>query len=398
MSQARSYENWGEETRAIRLQSQASQNREHSVPIYMTSGFTFDSAEHARALFAEESEGQIYSRYSNPNTDEFIEKLIALEKAEDGIATSSGMSAMFTSIAGLLQSGDHVVASRSIFGSTHQILTRILPRWGISSTYVDVQSIDDWEKAVKPNTKMFFCETPSNPGLDMLDLEFLGQLAAQNQIILNVDNCFATPVVQNPMDYGADLVTHSATKFIDGQGRTLGGAILGKADLIAQLRFFARHTGPALSPFNAWVLSKGLETLFVRMEKHSSNAHKVALALEQQTKISRVRYPFLESHPQYELATRQMRMGGGIVTFELSGGLSAGKQFLDSLRLVSRSANLGDSRTIATHPASTTHSKLQHDERLAVGITDGLIRLSIGLESIQDILDDINQALERIQI
>lgn len=387
----------GFETRAIRNQHKRSENREHSVPIFMTSSYTFDSAEQARALFAEEEQGMVYSRYSNPNTDEFVQKLADLENCEDGVATSSGMAAMFTSMAAFLRKGDHLLACRSIFGSTHQIITKILPRWGIEYSYVDVNDREGWEKAIRPNTKMIFCETPSNPGLDLLDLEFLGKLAESKGVLLNVDNCFATPAVQTPADFGATIVTHSATKFIDGQGRSLGGAVLGTKEAMAEVRFFSRHTGPALSPFNAWLLSKSLETLSVRLERHCQNALSLARWLEKHPKVSLVKYPFLESHPQFDLAKRQMRMGGGLVTFELKSGLQGGRIFLDALNMISRSANLGDTRSIATHPASTTHGKLKPEERAEVGITEGLVRISVGLESIEDIVADIEQALDVIK-
>src|SRR6185295_201258 len=286
------------ETNAVRAQHERSQNREHSVPLYLTSSFAFESAEQARALFADEIPGNIYTRFSNPNNTEFINKLCLLEGTEDGIATASGMAAMYTSMAGLLKSGDHVLASRSVFGSTHQIFSILFPRFGIASTYVDIDKPDSWEKNIQPNTKMIFVETPSNPSLDIIDLEWLGKLADKHKLILNVDNCFATPYLQRPAQYGAHLVTHSATKFIDGQGRVIGGAVLGKKDLIKEVRFFARHTGPSMSPFNAWVLSKSLETLAVRMERHCANALALATYLEKHAEISKVKYPFLPSHPQ----------------------------------------------------------------------------------------------------
>lgn len=383
------------ETLAIRAQAARSEYREHSVPLYMTSSFVFDDAEQARALFADEIPGNIYTRFSNPNNTEFIEKLMLLEGAEDGIATASGMAAMFVSLAGLLHSGDHVVASRSVFGSTHQLFTQILPRWGIQHSYVEIQDNAAWEAAIRPETKMLFLETPSNPRLDLADLEFLGRLAAARGLILNVDNCFATPVLQQPLRWGAHIVTHSATKFIDGQGRAIGGAIVGNSSLIKTLRYFARHTGPALSPFNGWLLSKSLETLHVRMDRHCSQALEMARWLQEQPAIQAVFYPFLENHPQYALAQRQMLQGGGVLSFELEGGLSSGRNFQDALRMISRSANLGDIRSIATHPASTTHARLSPEERLSVGISDGLIRLSVGLEHPDDIKADIRQALLR---
>ena len=387
------------ETDAVRTQTERSQHREHSTPIYATSSFVFDDAEQARAMFADEVSGNIYTRFSNPNNNEFIEKLCLLEGMEDGVATASGMAAMFVSIAAFVQSGDHILASRSLFGSTHQILTQLLPRWGITHSYVDITaSQEEWERHIQDKTKMIFVETPSNPGLDLIDLEQLGQLANRHGLIFNVDNCFATPYVQNPAHWGAHIITHSATKFIDGQGRAIGGAVLGQKDLIKEVRFLARHTGPALSPFNGWILSKSLETLAVRMEKHSQNALALAKFLETQEEVLSVKYPFLPSHPQYELAKKQMRTGGGLLTFELKGGLERGKAFLNSLTMLSFTANLGDTRTIAAHPASTTHSKLSDEERAVVGITPGLIRISVGLEHLDDIQADIVQAIERSSV
>lgn len=384
------------ETKAIRLQTERSLHNEHSVPIFATSSYVFNDAEHARALFAKEVNGNVYSRYSNPNNDEFVNKLCSLEGAESGIATASGMAAMFISIASFVKSGDHIVASRSVFGSTHQILTQLLPRWGITSTYVSGDSLKEWENAIQPNTKLFFLETPSNPGLDILDIEEISKLAHQYNILVNVDNCFATPYLQNPASFGADIVTHSATKYIDGQGRTLGGAVLARQELIEEVMFLSRHTGPAMSPFNGWVLSKSLETLAVRMDRHCENAKYLASQLQDISKVKQVRYPHLESHPGYLLAMKQMKKGGGIVTFELKGGLKSATTFLDNLEMISLSSNLGDTRTIATHPTSTTHSKLSEEERNLVGINPGLIRISVGLESIDDILADINQAISKI--
>jgi len=383
------------ETAAIRMQAERSVQKEHSTPIFATSSFTFDNAEEARAKFADEVPGNIYSRFSNPNTDEFIAKMCLLEGVEDGVAAASGMSAIFTSMAAFLKSGDHIVASKSLFGSTRQIIANILPRWGVSYTYASVDRPHEFEESIRPQTRMIFVETPSNPGLNLIDLEWLGKLARSKNIILNVDNCFATPYLQNPARWGADIVTHSATKFIDGQGRTLGGCVLGPKSLIKEVRFMARHTGPALSPFNAWILSKSLETLAVRMERHCENALKLASYLEKHPETVWTCYPFLPSHPQVELARKQMRMGGGVVTFELKGGLERGRRFLDLLEMCSLTANLGDVRTIVTHPASTTHSKLTEDERLEVGITPGLIRVSVGLEHIDDIIADIEQAIQR---
>jgi len=382
------------ETDAIRTQSEKTSFREHSTPLYLTSSFAFEDAEQARALFADEIPGNIYTRFSNPNNTELVEKLCLLEGTEDGIPTSSGMAAMYISMASLLKSGDHVLASRSVFGSTHQILNILFPRWNITYTYADLSDPSSWESKIQPNTKMIFVETPSNPALDLIDLEWLGKLAAKHNLILNVDNCFATPYLQNPAKWGAHLVTHSATKFIDGQGRVIAGAVLGKKELIKEVRFFARHTGPSLSPFNAWVLSKSLETLAVRMEKHCANALELAQWLEKSSEVEYVKYPFLPSHPQHALAKKQMRLGGGVVTLEIKGGIERGRKFLNALKMISHSANLGDTRTIATHPSSTTHSKLSDEERAVVGITPGLIRVSVGLEAMEDVIGDIKQAIE----
>ncbi len=382
------------ETNAIRAQHERSAFREHSVPLYLTSSFVFDDAEQARAMFADEIAGNIYSRYSNPNTDEFIAKLCILEGTEDGVATASGMAAMYSSMAALLKSGDHILASRSVFGSTHQILNTIFPRFGITYTYADINEPETWESKIQPNTKLIFVETPSNPALDIIDLAWLGKLAAKHKLVLNVDNCFATPYLQNPAKWGAHIVTHSATKFIDGQGRVIAGAILGTKELIKEIRFFTRHTGPAMAPFNAWLLSKSLETLAIRMERHCENALALAKYLEGNNQVLKVKYPFLPSHPQYELAKRQMKLGGGLVTFEIKGGLEQGIKFLNALKMISHTPNLGDTRTIAIHPASTTHSKLTEQERLEVGITPGLIRIAVGLEDIKDIIRDVEQAIK----
>ena len=385
-----------EESKLIRTQTPRSSNREHSTPLYLTSSFIFDDAEQGRAIFADEQQGNIYSRYSNPNTTEFIDKVCDLEGAEAGLAFASGMAGVFASFAGLLKSGDHIVSFRSIFGSTHQLLTTLFPRWGITSTYVDAANPGDLEKAILPNTKMIFLETPSNPGLELVDLELLCKIKEKYpHIIINVDNCFATPYLQKPIAYGVDIVSHSATKYMDGQGRVLGGVVVGRADLIKEMMYFIRHTGPAMSAFNAWLLSKSLETLPLRMDRHCSNALAVAEALEQSAEVEVVRYPHLKSHPQYELAKRQMKQGGGIVTFVIKGGFERAKRFLDALEMILISSNLGDSRSIGTHPASTTHSKLKEEERLLIGIFPGSIRLSIGLENIDDIVADINNALEK---
>ncbi len=381
------------ETLAIRMQTDRSSQREHSVPLYNTSSFLFDNAEHMRAAFAGEDDSNIYSRFSNPNGREFELKMAALEGCEDAHATASGMAAIFASFMALLESGDHILASRSLFGASYGILSQVLPKYGIDTTFVDPERTESWEEAVRPQTKMMFVETPTNPGLIVIDLEVAGNFARNHNLILNVDNCFATPYLQNPAAFGADIVTHSATKFIDGQGRVIGGLVAGNTDLIDIIRKFCRKTGPAISPFNAWILSKSLETLHVRMDRHCETALTLASELQAHSEICQVRYPFLPSHPQFDIARKQMKLGGGIVTFIVKGGIERGQRFLDQLQMLSLTANLGDSRTIATHPSTSTHSKLSEEEREIAGIAPGLIRISVGLEHIDDIIHDIDQAL-----
>ena len=380
-------------TKAIRIRSAQTPDKEHSSPLFLTSSFCYDDAEDMRAVFADEKDAFMYSRFSNPTVQEFTDRLCALEGAEAGFATASGMSAIVGTFLTFLKKGDHFISCNAIFGSTHTVITKYLPKYGIEYTYVDAQNPAAWESAIRPNTKMIYLETPTNPGLDIIDLEAAGALARKHNLIFNVDNCFATPIGQTPIQYGADLVVHSATKWIDGQGRVLGGAILGKKDLIHEVYLFCRSTGPSLSPFNAWILSRSLETLDVRMERHSNNALYIAQQLETHPAIASLRYPFLPSHPQYAIAKKQMLNGGGIVCFELKGGLPAGQKFLDSLKLLSLTANLGDTRSIASHPASTTHAKLTPEERAAVGISPGLIRIAVGLEHRDDILADIKNGL-----
>ncbi|MCW3087772.1 MAG: aminotransferase class I/II-fold pyridoxal phosphate-dependent enzyme [Sediminibacterium sp.] len=385
-----------QQTNAIRIQTERTNEMEHSTPMFLTSSFCFDNAEEMRAAFADETDDNIYSRFSNPGVQEFIDKMVSLEGAEAGYATASGMSAVFGSFMALMKQGDHLLCCNAIFGSTHTVIAKYLPKFGIDYTYLGANATEaEWEAAVRPNTRMIYLETPTNPGLDILDLAMLGRLAKKHSIILNVDNCFATPFGQQPIELGADLVVHSATKWLDGQGRVLGGVIVGKKELIKEIYLFCRSTGPALSPFNAWVLSKSLETLDVRMERHSANALFIAEALEKHAGIASLRYPFLASHPHHAIAKAQMRNGGGVVCFELKGGLEAGRKFLDNLQMLSLTANLGDTRSIASHPASTTHAKLTDAERQAVNITPGLIRISVGLEHREDILQDIKQALEK---
>ncbi|MGB2171641.1 MAG: trans-sulfuration enzyme family protein [Flavobacteriaceae bacterium] len=384
------------ETKAIRTQMERSHFSEHSTPLHLTSSFVFDDAEEMRAAFAEEKERNIYSRFTNPNTSEFVDKVVMMEGAEDGISFATGMAAVFGTFAALLNTGDHVVSARSVFGSTHSLFTKFLPKWNITTTFFNVDELHQVESLIQPNTKVIYAESPTNPGVDVLDLSLLGQIAHKHNLILVIDNCFATCYLQQPIQYGADLVIHSATKLMDGQGRVLGGVTVGRKDLIREIYLFARNTGSALSPFNAWVLSKSLETLAVRVDRHCQTALQIAHFLEKHPKVNWVKYPFLKSHPHYQLAKKQMRLGGSIIAFEVFGELAAGRTFLDNIQMLSLSSNLGDSRTIVTHPASTTHSKLSSDDRQTVGITDGMIRLSVGLEHHQDIQNDLEQALEKI--
>ncbi len=381
------------ETIAIRNQLERTQFLEHSVPLYLTSSYVFEDAEDMRASFAEEKERNIYSRYSNPNTSELVDKICQMEGAEAGFAFASGMSAVFSTFAALLESGDHVLSCSSVFGSTHTLFTNFFPKWQIATTFFDVNEEASIEEYIQPNTKIIYVESPTNPGVDVLDMEFLGKIAKARGILFVVDNCFASPYLQQPIQFGADLVIHSGTKLIDGQGRVLAGITVGNAKLVDKVYRFSRITGPTLSPFNAWVLSKSLETLAIRVDRHCENALRLAEYLENHPNINWVKYPFLRSHPNYEIAKKQMKAGGSVVAFEVKGGLEAGKAFFDAIRLLSLSANLGDSRSIVTHPASTTHSKLSEEERLRVGITDGMVRVSVGLEHVDDIIADIVQAL-----
>lgn len=381
------------DSKAIRMQAERSQHMEHATPLYLTSSFVFDSVEDLKAAFDETQEAFIYSRYSNPNTDEFIEKICMLEGAEAGFATASGMAAVFSSFMPFLSAGDHVLSCASVFGATHTILSKYFPKWGISHSYFDANKPEEAEAQITPKTKILFLETPTNPAIEVIDLELMGRLAKKHNLLLIVDNCFATPVLQRPIEFGAHLVVHSATKYMDGQGRVLGGVVVGKKELIREVYLFSRVTGPALSPFNAWVLSKSLETLSLRVERHCENALYVAQKLEGNAQLDFVRYPFLPSHPHHQTAKRQMSGGGGIVTFSLKGGYDVGSRFMNKLKMIKISPNLGDARSIATHPASSTHSKLSEEERLMAGITPGLIRISVGLENKDDIYSDIAQAL-----
>lgn len=391
MSQSKKFE-----TNAIRTQIERSQHSEHSVPLYLTSSFVFDDAEDMRASFAEEKEKNIYSRFTNPNASEFVEKICKMEGAEAGYAFATGMAAVFGTFAALLNSGDHILSARAVFGSTHTLFTKYFPKWNIQTSYFDVSDLDQFEGLITPNTKMIYAESPTNPGLQVLDLERLGVLAKKHNLILVIDNCFATPYLQQPIAFGADLVIHSATKLIDGQGRVLGGVTVGRSDLIREIYLFARNTGPSISPFNAWTLSKSLETLAVRVDKHCDNAEKVVDFLVTHNAVEEVRYPFHHDHPQYEIAKRQMKRGGNVIAFQVKGGLAGGQRFIDAVQLCSRSSNLGDTRTIVTQPAFSTHSKLSEEDRLAVNITGGLIRISVGLEHTDDIINDLRFALDAV--
>jgi O-succinylhomoserine sulfhydrylase len=382
------------ETNAIRTQMERSSFAEHSSPLHLTSSFVFEDAEEMRASFAEEKQRAIYSRFSNPNTSEFIQKVVQMELAEDGVAFASGMGAVFATFATFLAAGDHLLSSRAVFGSTHALITKYLPKWNIETTYFNTDQIQDLESLLQENTRCIYIESPTNPGVEILDLETLGDFARKHNLLFIVDNCFATPYLQQPIRFGADLVIHSATKLMDGQGRVLGGITVGKKELIRELYLFARNTGASLSPFNAWVLSKSLETLAVRVDRHCQTALTLAQKIETHPKVNWIKYPFLPSHPQYQLARKQMKQGGSIISFEIKGGLRAGKTFINSIKLCSLSANLGDSRSIITHPASTTHSKLSESEQLEVGITPGMIRLSVGLEHHEDLWNDLKTALD----
>lgn len=380
-------------SKMIRTRVEQTNEMEHSSPVFLTSSFSFDNSEEMRAAFADETDDNIYSRFSNPTVQEFIDRMCVLEGTESGFATASGMSAVFATLLTFLKKGDHLLSCNAIFGSTHTVITKILPKYGIEYTYVPAGDIKAWEGAIQKNTKMIYLETPTNPGLEIIDLQQVGDLAKKHNLLYCVDNCFATPIGQLPILFGADLIVHSATKWLDGQGRVLGGIVLGNKKLIHEIYLFCRSTGPSLSPFNAWVLSRSLETLEVRMERHASNAMYLSEQLEKKTAISWLKYPFLPSHPQFDIAKKQMKSGGGLFCFELKGGLESGRKFLDNLKMLSRTANLGDTRSIASHPASTTHAKLTEEERMAVNITPGLIRISCGLEHRDDILNDIVQAL-----
>jgi len=380
-------------TLGVRAGTQHTPFGENSEAIFLTSSFVFDSAEQASARFGGQEPGNIYSRFTNPTVTMFQGKLAALEGAEFCVATASGMSAILACVMGLCSAGDHVVASRSIFGTSVQLFGNILKRWGLETTFVSLTDLSEWAVAVQPNTKLFFAETPSNPLTEVCDIGALAMLARKSGALLAVDNCFCSPALQRPISLGADIVIHSATKYIDGQGRCLGGAVLGKKDVLEPVYGFLRTAGPTMSAFNAWVFLKGLETLVLRMEAHSRNALELALWLEAQPQIARVYYPGLPSHPQYELAKHQQKTGGGIVSFDVKGGKDAAWKLIDSTRMLSITANLGDAKSTITHPATTTHSRVTPEARAAAGISDGLVRVAVGLESVADIKADITRGL-----
>lgn len=383
------------ETLALHTGIHRSQFNEHSEALYLTSSFVFDSAAQAAARFSGAESGNIYSRFTNPTVTAFEERLAALEGAEACVATSSGMSAILACVMGLLSAGDHVIASRSLFGATVSLFNNILKRFNIDTTFVSATDVAAWEAAVKPTTKLLFIETPSNPLTEVSDIAALAGVARKAGAWLAVDNCFCSPALQRPLDLGADLVVHSATKYLEGQGRVLGGAVLGKRDLVMEggIFGFLRTAGPSLSPFNAWVILKGMETLKLRMDAHSANAMQIARWLEAQPGVARVHYPGLSSHPQHELARRQQKTGGGIVSFELKNGREAAWRVVDSVRLISITANLGDAKSTLTHPATTTHARISQESRDAAGITEGLLRIAVGLEAVKDIQADLARGL-----
>ena len=381
-------------SRAIRTGHQRTAEGEHAEPIFPTSSFVFDTAAEAAARFSGDASGNIYGRFTNPTVQTFEQRLAALEGGEACLATASGMSAILTTCMGLLQQGDHILSSRSLFGSTVQLFENYLTRFGIQTDYVGLQDMAGWAAAIRPNTKILFIETPSNPLMEIADIRALAEIAHAHHCLLVVDNCFCTPALQQPLALGADIVIHSATKYLDGQGRAIGGAIVGSQQIIRETMLpVLRTTGPCMSPFNAWIFLKGLETLQIRMQAHAASAAHIATWLEGHPAIERVYYPGLASHPQYHMAQQQQRMSGGIVSFEVRGGRAAAWQMIDSLRMLSITANLGDAKTTITHPASTTHGRLTEAQRAQAGITEGLIRLAVGLEEVVDIQADLANGL-----
>lgn len=384
------------ETLGVRAGIARSQFNEHSEALFLTSSFVFDSAAQAAARFRGEEPGNIYARFTNPTVTMFEQRLAALEGAERCVATASGMSAILATVMGLLSAGDHIVASRAVFGSTVQLFNNIIARFGVETTLVSPTDVDEWRRAVRPNTKLFFVESPSNPLTEVSDIDALAALARESGARLAVDNCFCSPALQRPLELGADIVIHSATKYLDGQGRVLGGAVLGSKELMEGVFAFLRTAGPTLSAFNAWVFLKGLETLKLRMDAHSASALQLASWLEQHPGVERVYYPGLPSHPQHALALRQQRSGGGIVSFDVKGGKAAAWEVVDATRMISITANLGDAKTTITHPATTTHGRLAPEQRSAANIGDGLLRVAVGLESVRDIQADLATGLDAL--
>ena len=385
-----------QDTNAIRGGYQPTHENEHSEALFLTSSYVFDSAEMAAQSFSNEIEGNVYSRYTNPTVRTFEQRLALMEGAEQAVATSSGMAASLAVIMALLESGDHIVCSRDVFGSTRIMMDKYITKFGVEVTYVPLTDLAAWQAAVQPNTKMFFCETPSNPLSEIADLEGLSQIAKKANALLVVDNCFCTPVLQKPLQWGADIVVHSATKYIDGQGRALGGAVVGSAQLMDQVQGFLRAAGPTMSPFNAWIFLKGLETLSLRMKAHSANASELALWLSNHPKVSKVFFAGLPSHPGHRLAKKQQSDFGAVVSFVVEGGREAAWKVIDATQMLSLTANLGDTKTTIVHPATTTHGRLSDESLADAGIEQGLIRIAVGLEDLSDIQDDLELGLSQL--
>ncbi|GAA5316813.1 MAG: O-succinylhomoserine sulfhydrylase [Candidatus Pelagadaptatus aseana] len=390
------FENAGLDTLAVRAGQIRTPEGEHSEPIFTTSSYVFDSAEAAAARFSGEDPGNVYSRYTNPTVRMFQDRIAALEGGEAAVATSSGMAAILSTCMALLEAGDHVVCSRSVFGTTTALFNRYLKKFGVTVTFVTPTILDEWQQAITPDTKMLFLETPSNPLCDVVDLQGLSAIAKANKCLLVVDNCFCTPALQKPLELGADLVVHSATKYLDGQGRCVGGVVVGDACIIEDIVIFLRTAGPTMSPFNAWVFLKGLETLRLRMDAHSANALKLARWLDAQPHIEKVFYAGLEAHPGHELAKQQQRGFGGVLSFRVQGDKAAAWRFIDATQIMSLTANLGDAKTTIVHPGTTTHGRLSEEEKAQAGITDNLIRIAVGLEDADDLIADLQRGIDAL--
>ena len=385
-----------QDTNAIRGGYEPTHENEHSEALFLTSSYVFESAEVAAKSFSNEIEGNVYSRYTNPTVRSFEQRLALMEEAEQAVATSSGMAASLAVIMALIETGDHIVCSRDVFGSTRILMDKYITKFGVEVTYVPLTDLAAWQSAVQPNTKMFFCETPSNPLSEIADLEALSQISKQAQALLVVDNCFCTPVLQKPLQWGADIVVHSATKYIDGQGRALGGAVLGSAQLMDQVQGFLRAAGPTMSPFNAWIFLKGLETLSLRMKAHSASANALAVWLSQHPKVTKVFFAGLPDHPGHSLAKKQQTDFGAVVSFVVEGGREAAWKVIDATQMLSLTANLGDAKTTIVHPATTTHGRLSDESLADAGIEQGLIRIAVGLEDLGDIQDDLELGLSQL--